>query len=124
MHIQRNTICVMLSCAVTLIGATAASAHAELKQAEPAVDGTVATAPTDVTLHFSERLEPAISTIVVRTAIGKRVDKADAKVDQKDRTVIRASLPSLTPGIYIVEWRALTADTHRTEGAFIFRVGE
>ena len=28
------------------------------------------------------------------------------------------------PGIYIVEWRALTADTHKTEGAFVFRVGE
>jgi methionine-rich copper-binding protein CopC len=124
MAIHRNIICVMLSCAVTLLGATVASAHAELKQAEPAVDGTVAAAPTDVTLHFSERLEPALSTIVVRTAVGKRVDKADAKVDQKDRTVIRASLQSLTPGTYIVEWRALTADTHRTEGAFIFRVGE
>ena len=24
----------------------------------------------------------------------------------------------------IVEWKALTSDTHRTEGAFIFRVGE
>ena len=60
---------------------------------------------------------------MVRTAVGKRIDKADAKVDQKDRTVIRASLQSLTPGIYIVEWRALTADTHRTEGAFIFRIG-
>ena len=46
MAIHRNIICVMLSCAVTLLGATAASAHAELKQAEPAVDGTVATAPT------------------------------------------------------------------------------
>jgi len=30
----------------------------------------------------------------------------------------------LTKGIYIVEWRALTADTHRSEGAFIFRIGE
>jgi len=124
MHFHRNIICVMFSFGVSLIGATAASAHAELKQAEPAVDGMVATAPSDVTLHFSERLEPAYSAIVVRTAVGKRVDKADAKVDQKDRTVIRASLQSLTPGIYIVEWRALTADTHRTEGAFIFRVSE
>jgi methionine-rich copper-binding protein CopC len=41
-----------------------------------------------------------------------------------DRTVIRTSLQPLSPGIYIVEWRALTADTHRTEGAFIFHVGQ
>jgi methionine-rich copper-binding protein CopC len=37
---------------------------------------------------------------------------------------MRVSLPPLTQGIYIVVWRALTADTHKTEGAFIFRVGE
>ena len=37
---------------------------------------------------------------------------------------MRVSLQTLTNGIYIVEWRALTADTHRTEGAFIFRIGE
>jgi hypothetical protein len=60
----------------------------------------------------------------VRNATGKRMDKANAKIDTKDRTVMRTSLPPLDPGIYIVEWRALTVDTHRTEGAFIFRVGE
>jgi methionine-rich copper-binding protein CopC len=45
-------------------------------------------------------------------------------VDKSDRTTMRVGLEPLMPGIYIVEWRALTADTHRTEGAFIFRVGE
>jgi methionine-rich copper-binding protein CopC len=38
--------------------------------------------------------------------------------------VMRVPVDTLSPGIYIVEWRALTADTHRTEGAFIFRVGQ
>jgi methionine-rich copper-binding protein CopC len=37
---------------------------------------------------------------------------------------MRVGLDALTPGVYIVEWRALTADTHKTEGAFIFRVGQ
>jgi methionine-rich copper-binding protein CopC len=106
-------------------GANAAWAHAELKQATPAADGTVQAAPTEVTLKFSERLENAFSTIIVRDAVGKRVDKANGQIDKADRTVIRTSLqPSLSPGTYIVEWRALTADTHRTEGAFIFRVGQ
>ena len=110
--------------ACSLAAATAASAHAELKQAKPAVGGGVTAAPTDVTLNFNERLESAFSSVVVRDAVGKRVDKADAHIDPKDRTVMRASLKPLQPGIYIVVWRALTTDTHRTEGAFIFRVGE
>jgi methionine-rich copper-binding protein CopC len=108
----------------TAISGTQALAHAELKQATPAVNGTVAEAPKDVTLRFSERLEAGFSTIIVRTAAGKRVDKADAKIEGADRTVLRASLQPLEAGIYIVQWRALTADTHRTEGAFIFRIGE
>jgi methionine-rich copper-binding protein CopC len=62
--------------------------------------------------------------VIVRNAVGKRVDKTNGEIDKADRTVMRTSLESLSPGIYIVEWRALTADTHRTEGAFIFRVGE
>jgi len=37
---------------------------------------------------------------------------------------MRVSLQPLTGGIYIVVWRAVTADTHKTEGAFIFRIGE
>jgi len=112
------------SAALIVAGASTAWAHAELKQATPAVDGKVQTAPTEVTLKFSERLEPAFTALIVRNAVGKRVDKSNGQIDKADRTVMRSSLEPLSPGIYIVEWRALTADTHRTEGAFIFRVGE
>jgi methionine-rich copper-binding protein CopC len=123
MKIKRHALIAMLATASMMLGASAAWAHAELKQATPAVDGTVQAAPAEVTLKFSERLESAFSAVIVRDAVGKRVDKADG-IDRGDRTVIRASLQPLSPGTYIVEWRALTADTHRTEGAFIFRIGQ
>jgi hypothetical protein len=114
------------SAILALSGAGAAIAHAQLKTAIPAVGGAVAAAPSEVTLNFSEKLEASFSTVVVRDAVGKRVNKADAQVDKADRTIMRVALdPStLTAGVYIVEWRALTADTHKTEGAFVFRVGE
>ena len=41
-----------------------------------------------------------------------------------ERTTMRVSLQPWTEGIYIVVWRAVTGDTHKTEGAFIFRIGE
>jgi len=113
-----------LTAALTLCGGGAAFAHAALKVATPAVGSAVDSAPTEVTLNFSEKLENTFSTVIVRDAMGKRVDKGEARVDKADRTVMKVSLDSLTPGIYIVEWKALTADTHRTEGAFIFRVGQ
>jgi methionine-rich copper-binding protein CopC len=124
MKIKHHALTAMLATASMMLGASAAWAHADLKQATPAVDGTVQGAPAEVTLKFSERLESAFSAVIVRDAVGKRVDKADGHIDRADRTVMRASLQPLSPGTYIVEWRALTADTHRTEGAFIFRIGQ
>jgi methionine-rich copper-binding protein CopC len=123
MKIKHHALTAMLATVLMML-ASAAWAHAELKQATPAVDGTVQAAPPEVTLKFSERLESAFSAVIVRDAVGKRVDKADGHIDRADRTVMRASLQPLSPGAYIVEWRALTADTHRTEGAFIFRIGQ
>jgi methionine-rich copper-binding protein CopC len=107
-----------------LSGAGTAFAHAQLTKATPAAGGAVPMPPSEVTLNFSEKLEGSFSTVMVRDAVGKRVDKGDAQVDKADRTVMRIPVQPLKPGIYIVEWRALTADTHKTEGAFIFRVGE
>jgi copper resistance protein C len=124
MRSQRFIFVAVASVVLTLAVTTAASAHAEIKQAQPAVGGSVPTMPTEVRLNFNEKLESTFSSLVVRNAVGKRVDKADGRIDQKDRTVMRVSLQPLRPGTYIVIWRALTADTHRTEGAFIFRVGE
>jgi methionine-rich copper-binding protein CopC len=121
---KTRILTVSASALLAITGASEAWAHAELKQASPAVDSTVSATPTEIKLNFSERLEPAFTAVIVRDAVGKRVDKADGHIDKADRTVLRASLPALSPGTYIVEWRALTTDTHRTEGAFIFRVGQ
>ena len=112
------------SALIALSGAGAAFAHAQLSKAVPAVNGAVATAPSEVTLNFSEKLESSFSTVIVRDAVGKRMNKADSQVDKADRTMMRVTVDPLMPGIYIVEWRALTADTHKTEGAFIFKVGQ
>jgi methionine-rich copper-binding protein CopC len=107
-----------------LVGIVTASAHAQLVRAEPTAGGNVGKAPSEVTLHFNERLESAFSSVVVRDAAGKRVDKGNGAVDKKDHKVIRVSLPDLEPGVYKVEWRAVSADTHRINGDFTFKVGE
>jgi methionine-rich copper-binding protein CopC len=123
MAIRRALIVTAASAALPL-WAAAAFAHAHLVRATPAEGGTVKAAPTEVTLKFNEKLEPAFSSAVIRDAAGKQVDKADAHVDKADRTVVRVSLPSLEPGVYTVEWRVMSADTHKVNGNFTFRVGE
>ena len=124
MTIRRAISVIAASVALALSGAVAAFAHAHLVRATPAVGGTVSKAPNEVTLLFSEKLEAAFNSVVVRDSAGKQVDKGDAGLDKADRTLLRISLPPLAPGVYKVEWRAVSADSHKIEGNFTFRVGE
>jgi len=102
--------------------AAGALAHAFLEHAAPPVGSTVASAPPRVTLHFTQRLEPAFSRVQVLDARGKRVDRDDAAVGDDDRAMLAVSLESLPPGRYTVKWRVLSVDTHVSEGDYTFAV--
>ena len=122
---RNHTMLTILACSVLMLSSTiGAFAHPRLVSAVPAVDGAVRTAPNDVTLRFNERLEAAFSSVIIRDSAGKQVDKGDAKLDKSDRRIMRVSLPPLTPGVYKVEWHVMSADTHKIEGDFTFRVGQ
>jgi methionine-rich copper-binding protein CopC len=120
----RHAVIVTAASAALSLSTAAAFAHAHLVRATPAEGGNVKAAPAEVTLKFNERLEPSFSSAVIRDAAGKQVDKADAHVDKADRTTVRVSLPPLEPGVYTVEWRVMSSDTHKVNGNFTFRVGE
>jgi copper resistance protein C len=124
MAIQR-TMSLISACAfLSMCGVGAAFAHAHLVRATPAAGGAVPTAPSEVVLRFSEKLENVFSSVVVRDSTGKQIDKGDAHVDKGDHAVMKISLPPLSPGVYKVEWKALSTDTHKTNGDFTFQVGE
>jgi methionine-rich copper-binding protein CopC len=108
---------------VTLMVATAgaAFAHAYLDHASPRVGNTVAQSPKEVVLWFSEKVEPAFSTVEVRNEQGALVSSGKATV--VSGTQLRVPVKTLPPGTYKVIWRVLSVDTHRTEGNFTFRVG-
>jgi copper resistance protein C len=123
---NHRTITVLsASAALILCGAGSALAHAHLVRATPAAGGTVPTPPNEVTLRFNEKLEAAFSSVVVRDQSGKQVDKGGGAVDKSDRTLMRVPLQQpLAPGVYKVEWKAMSADTHKIDGNFTFKVGE
>jgi copper resistance protein C len=97
-------------------------AHAFLDHADPAVGSEVKDSPTVVKVWFTQKLEPAFSTLVVQNAKGEQVDKKDAHLDPKDATLFIVSVPALPPGIYTVVWHAVSTDTHKTDGSFKFTV--
>ena len=104
-----------------LLATGGASAHAMLDHAEPRVGNKVATAPREVTLWFTQKLEPAFSTITVTDAAGQRVDTGKTRVNGNQMSV---SLRSGGSGTYHVTWRVLSVDTHTTDGNFTFQVGQ
>ena len=112
----------LLATACALVLPSAASAHAFLDHAAPAVGSTVHASPAQAKLWFTQELEPAFSTVQVLDRNGKRLDKGDPHVDQADATQLVVSLPQLAPGTYRVTWRVLSVDTHVTEGDFTFDV--
>jgi hypothetical protein len=101
------------------LGSATAYAHALLDRADPRVGSTVSAAPREVSLSFSQYLEPAFSTVEVSDASGRRVDEGEPTVDGN---VMRIRLQAIPPGTYRVKWRVLSVDTHTTEGAFSFDV--
>ncbi len=102
-----------------IAGSGIASAHAFLDNAEPRVGSTVTTAPREVALSFTERLEPLFSTVEVTDSAGRRVDEGKPSVAGN---VMRVPLSALPPGTYQVKWHVLSVDTHVTEGSFTFQV--
>ena len=106
---------------LALAAATAAHAHAFLDHAEPRVGSTVSTAPKELVLSFTQKLEPAFSSVEVSDAKGARVDEGKPRVSAM---TMRVGLKSLPPGTYHVRWHVLSVDTHTTEGNFSFQVGK
>src|SRR5262249_15406073 len=103
---------------------TVADAHALLDRANPRVGSTVATAPVELLLWFTQKLEPAFSTVEVRDANGARVDGGRVQLDSSDASLLHVPLKPLVGGSYEVRWRVLSVDTHTTEGRFRFKVSK
>ena len=117
---RRSSIAGLIPLLLLLTGAEA-TAHAMLDHAEPRVGNKVATAPREVTLWFTQKLEPAFSTITVTNSAGQRVDSGKTRVSGNQMSV---SLRSGGPGTYHVTWRVLSVDSHTTDGSFSFQVGQ
>jgi copper resistance protein C len=144
---RSHFVCILC---VVLIAAGAippAFAHAFLNQSAPSADSTVTTPLKEIKLSYSEQVEihfcifkvykidappgadakalHAAADALVSADLLKRGDeaaRADAGVANTERTSsdIVLRLKDLQPGAYVVMWRALSVDTHTTQGSFVF----
>ena len=100
-----------------------AGAHAALVKSSPARGTTLLQHPQRVELVFSERLEPAYSTVEVVDAANQQVDLRDGSLSPADSRRLTVSLPPLTAGKYTVRFRVLSVDGHVVQSEFPFTVG-
>jgi methionine-rich copper-binding protein CopC len=117
---RQTTLVVIAALLLMPMAAPGAWAHAHLDHADPAIGSTVATAPQEVALWFTQNLEAAFSTVEVKDANGAPVAQGNAQISGN---TMRIGLSALKPGTYSVHWHAISVDTHATEGTFSFHVG-
>jgi len=104
---------------LVLAAPAAAWAHAFLRQASPAAGAVLHTAPSVVRIELTERLEAAFSRIAVTNDTGLDVTQGAIHVEG---AVMWIALRPLARGAYDVRWRALSVDTHQTEGTYRFTI--
>jgi copper resistance protein C len=115
-----RTSTIMLAFLFAALATDGANAHAFLDHASPLVGSTMGAAPQEVSLSFTQNLEPAFSSVQVTDAKGAGVDQGKAQISG---STMRIGLKSLGPGTYRVRWQVLSVDTHKTQGSFSFDVG-
>jgi methionine-rich copper-binding protein CopC len=118
---MRLFVLACLMAAMFCLGVTPAFAHAHLRASSPAAEST-GPAQTEISVTFSEALEPKFSTVTVTDGAGARMDVGDVAVVGGNAKIVAVKVKPLAPGTYTVNWHATSVDTHKTEGSFRFSV--
>ncbi len=102
-----------------------ASAHASPIDYAPKSSAGLTEAPSEISIRFSERLEPGASRIVVTDSSGARLSTGNATVDPSDPRVLTLAIPQSREGTFIVTWSVVSSDDgHFTKGGYTYFVGQ
>ncbi|WP_019579385.1 copper homeostasis periplasmic binding protein CopC [Pseudomonas mandelii] len=107
----------------SLLAASSAFAHAHLKSQTPAADSTVQ-APTELRLVFSEGVEATFTKVKISKDGADVPVKSLATEGSDKKTLVVTPAAPLAAGDYKVKWHAVSVDTHKSEGAYRFKVGQ
>ncbi|NKQ57447.1 copper resistance protein CopC/CopD [Amycolatopsis sp. K13G38] len=102
-----------------------ASAHAVLLSTTPNGFQLLDSAPSEVTMRFSESIDVSLAEVRLIGPGGTNVDGVSKPAHAAAAPdTIAATLPAnLAKGTYTVTYRVTSADSHPVEGAFAFSVG-
>jgi copper transport protein len=119
---RRAALLTIVAVAALAVPATA-WAHAALLRTVPSASRTVNTSPPQVSLTYSEPVEPRFAIVSVTDAAGRQVTSgAPQRAPGAPQTLV-TPLRRVREGWYLVFWRVISADGHPVRGAFTFAVG-
>jgi len=98
-----------------------AYAHAELVAAEPGPGAVVDGSPDLIWLEFTEPLRPGSDIVVFGTGF-RFVAGVHAAIDLTSPTRLVATLPTLAPDNYTVQWTSISVDGDTRTGSYTFGV--
>ena len=107
----------IIAAVLGLVLSLSAFAHTQLSSSVPADEAQLDAAPKELKLTFSEAVR--LTAVSIDHASEKRPIELEAEAAAKEFTV---ALPALEPGDYVVEWRALSEDTHVVSGEIRFTI--
>jgi methionine-rich copper-binding protein CopC len=93
-------------------------AHSELVSSDPADKAVLASAPTAVTLNFSEQLVPSGSSFKL---LGPAGTVGTGKVGAVNTQMLLSGL-ALAPGDYTIQWTSVATDQDLLRGTLTFTV--
>jgi methionine-rich copper-binding protein CopC len=95
--------------------------HTKLTKADPGIAATVAVAPTQIRLWFSEEPELALTTVTLEKAADSSVVAKITLAATDDPKSVAGKIPAaLAPGKYIVAWKTAADDGHPAKGSYWF----
>jgi copper transport protein len=107
---------------LSLVVPLPASAHAELIVSTPAAGSSLPEAPKQLTMTFSEGIDPITASVELLDEAGNAVPGLGAPTVHGAATVA-VSLPQLPAALYTVSYRVTSAeDGHVSEGSWLFLV--
>jgi|GEM_PF-5691367 len=102
------------------------SAHGYIEETEPIDGAELDTAPSDITIIFSESLTPDSGKVTIVDGQGQAViPERVYHAEDSDRILIAELPPELPEGAYIVTASAIVvSDGHEPTGSIVFWIGE
>ena len=114
-----SKVLLLLAAPLSLLGS--AERHLELLSSTPKKDQTVARAPIDIALIFSESVDSAGTTVSLQGPAGA-VELAPIRLQDEALVVLAKVVGDAPAGTYTVSWTATAPETDPIKGTFRYTV--